>query len=207
MLKILFLNEVMKIEDGLYLVRKKRYNETNYKWNQGEVIFMEFRKANVQDLEQIQTIYRQICKHMDENKIQIWDEVYPCQYLETDIANDELYALVDGGEILSALALCPTNDGAHAVKWMEDTDDAVYLNRLGVHVNHLQKGLGNLMLDKAKEQAKALGAQYLRLFVVDFNMPAVKLYVKNGFTKAQGIYEIMLEDGRVLQQYGYEVKV
>lgn len=144
---------------------------------------------------------------MDKNKIQIWDETYPCQYLETDIANEHLYVLVEESEILSALALCPTNDGAHAVKWMEETADAVYLSRLGVNVNHLQRGLGSLMLDKAKEQAKYLGAKYLRLFVVDFNTPAVQLYAKNGFTKAQGIYEITLEDGRVLLQYGYEIKV
>lgn len=48
--KILFYDEVMKMENLLYFVHKKRYNETNYKWNKVEDIFMEFRKATAQDL-------------------------------------------------------------------------------------------------------------------------------------------------------------
>ena len=40
------------------------------------------------------------------------------------------------------------------------------------------------MIDKAKEIAKSLGNEYLRLFVVDINIPAIKLYIKNGFEKA-----------------------
>lgn len=36
------------------------------------------------------------------------------------------------------------------------------------------------MFEKAKETAKELGAEYLRLLVVDNNKPAIHLYMKNG---------------------------
>lgn len=63
------------------------------------------------------------------------------------------------------------------------------------------------MLSKAKEVAKVLGAEYLRLFVVDINEPAIKLYIKNGFVKANGIYEEVFDDDFVLHEYGYEIEV
>ncbi|MFZ2244746.1 MAG: GNAT family N-acetyltransferase, partial [Blautia wexlerae] len=34
--------------------------------------------------------------------------------------------------------------------------------------------MGSLMLDKAKEIAKTLDAEFLRLFVVDINIPAIQ---------------------------------
>lgn len=57
------------------------------------------------------------------------------------------------------------------------------------------------------EIAKSFGMEYLRLFVADINKPAIRLYVKNGFQKAEGIYEEVFEDGFVLCEYGYEIKV
>ena len=40
------------------------------------------------------------------------------------------------------------------------------------------------MLDKAKEVAKTFGAEYLRLFVVDVNIPATQLYEKKRIFKS-----------------------
>lgn len=68
-------------------------------------------------------------------------------------------------------------------------------------------GIGSLALEKARETAKKLGAAYLRLFVVDINKPAIQLYIKNGFVKADGIYEEEFDDGFVLHEYGYETKL
>ncbi|WRK51691.1 hypothetical protein SD457_13895 [Coprobacillaceae bacterium CR2/5/TPMF4] len=36
---------------------------------------------------------------------------------------------------------------------------------------------------KSKEIARKLNYNYLRLLVVDFNYPAINLYLKNGFVK------------------------
>ena len=63
------------------------------------------------------------------------------------------------------------------------------------------------MLDKAKEIAQTFGAEYLRLFVVDINIPAIQLYLKNGFVKADGVYDEVFDDGYVLHEYGYEIKL
>jgi ribosomal protein S18 acetylase RimI-like enzyme len=91
------------------------------------------------------------------------------------------------------------------VNWKDNAGKALYIDRLGVNVNYSGKGIGSYMLTKARETAKSLSAEYLRLFVVDINGPAIRLYTKNGFTKAAGVYDEVIDDDLVLHEYGYEI--
>lgn len=59
----------------------------------------------------------------------------------------------------------------------------------------------------AKKVAKDLKAEYLRLFVVDINKPAINFYEKNGFVKASGVYYEVFDDGFELCEIGYEIKL
>lgn len=168
---------------------------------------MEFRLAVVEDLAKLKDMYRQIVKNMNENNIKIWDDVYPFEFLEEDIKNNQMYILIDKNEIISAFVLCNKNAGEKEVRWNYDSAPSIYLDRLGVNPKYSNRGTGSFMISKAKEIAKALGNKYLRLFVVDINIPAVNFYIKNEFEKAEGIYEEVFEDGFVLHEYGYEIKV
>lgn len=168
---------------------------------------MDFRLAVMQDLPQLKGMYRQIINNMNKQDIQIWDEIYPCEFFEEDIKNNRLYILLNDSEILSAFVLCDANSGENAVKWNNNCAKALYIDRFGVNINCLKKGIGSLMLEKAKKIAKTFGAEYLRLFVVDINKPAIQLYIKNGFVKADGVYDEIVDDGFVLHEYGYEVKL
>ena len=42
---------------------------------------MEFRLATIHDLPQIKTVYKEIIRDMYEKHIDIWDEIYPCDFL------------------------------------------------------------------------------------------------------------------------------
>ena len=115
--------------------------------------------------------------------------------------------MTDHEEIISAFALCDTNAGEKTVQWQENSAKALYIDRLGVNVQYAKRGIGSFMLAKAKEIAKASKAEYLRLFVVNVNEPAIKLYIKNGFIKADGIFNEVFDDGFTLHEYGYEAKL
>ena len=39
---------------------------------------------------------------------------------------------------------------------------------------------------------------------MDINEPAINLYVKNGFKKAEGVYDEVIDDDLVLHEYGFE---
>jgi ribosomal protein S18 acetylase RimI-like enzyme len=166
---------------------------------------MDFRLADIQDLPRLKAVYKGIIQNMNDNQIEIWDDIYPCEFFEEDIQNKQLYVLCDNNEIVSAFALCSTHSGEKSVNWKDNAGKARYIDRLGVNVNYSGKGIGSYMLAKAKETAKTLGAEYLRLFVVDINEPGICLYTKNGFTKATGVYEEVIEDDLVLHEYGYEI--
>ena len=168
---------------------------------------MDFRQAVMQDLPQLKDMYKRIIKNMNEQNIQIWDDIYPCEFFEDDIKNNKLYILLKNGEIVSAFVLSDTNSGETAVEWNDNHAKAVYIDRLGVNIKYLKKGLGSLMLDKAKEIAKTLNAEYLRLFVVDINIPAIQLYTKKEFVKVNGVYNEIFDHGFVLHEHGYEIKL
>lgn len=168
---------------------------------------MDFRQAVMQDLPQLKDMYKRIMKDMNEQNIQIWDDIYPCEFFEDDIKNNQLYILLNNGEIVSAFVLSDTNSGETAVEWNNNHAKAVYIDRLGVNVKYSRKGIGSLILDKAKEIAKTLDAKYLRLFVVDINVPAMQLYTKKRFVKVNGVYNEVFDDGFVLHEYGYEIKL
>ena len=61
---------------------------------------MDFRLAGMQDLLQLKDVYKQIIKNMDEQDIQIWDDIYPCKFFEEDIKNNQLYVLLNNGQLL-----------------------------------------------------------------------------------------------------------
>lgn len=168
---------------------------------------MNFRLAKLQDLPQLKTVYRDIIKDMNNHQIQIWDDIYPCEFFEQDIISKRLYLLLNNDDIVSAFAVCNANAGEQSLIWKNNNAKALYLDRLGVNVNYTRKGIGSFMLTKAQEAARALDADYLRLFVVDINEPAIQLYTKNGFSRADGIYNEIIEKDFILQEYGYEIRL
>lgn len=142
---------------------------------------MEFRLAQMEDLPRIKAVFEDIIQDMNRRGIDIWDEVYPCAFFEEDIKRRRLYVLLDQAQVVSAFALCETNEGAGSLGWESGGAKALYFDRFGVNVSYAGKGIGGFMLEKAKGAAKELGMEYLRLFVVDRNEPAVRLYQKSGF--------------------------
>lgn len=143
---------------------------------------MNLRLANLNDLPNLKIVYEKIIDHMDKSNIRIWDEIYPCEFFGDDIENNRLYVLENNKEIASAFALCNSNAGADYVKWENNHDNALYIDRLGVNV------------------------KYLRLFVVDINYPAINLYIKNGFKKVDGIFDEIIDDDLVFHEFGFEIK-
>lgn len=166
---------------------------------------MKLRLANKQDLPQLKTMYKDIVENMNKNKITIWDDVYPSIFFESDILNKQLYVLEDDSVIVSAFCLC--DDNIDSIQWKELAAKALYIQRLGVNVLYMQKGIGSKTLDEAKEIARKLNYNYLRLLVVDFNYPAINLYLKNGFVKKEGVHSEVIDEEIILYEHGYEIEL
>ena len=117
-----------------------------------------------------------------------------------------MYVLVDQDIIISALALNDDGHNIDLIKWENPKAKALYIYRFGVSINHKRQGIGKLMLDHAMETAKSKNAQYLRLFAVDYNKPAINLYNKLGFKCMEGIFIENIDDV-IYEENGYEIKL
>ena len=168
---------------------------------------MAYGPAAMEDLPELKRVCRKAVRHMQQNRMQIWDDYYPCECFEADIRNRRLYLLKRQAETVAAFALCAGDAGEACVKWQKPGSRALYLDRFLVSVDWQGKGVGRRMLEAAKESARASGAEYLRLFVADTNLPAIRLYSRNGFTRAEGMYGLVIDGGRILHEYGYETRV
>lgn len=168
---------------------------------------MNLRLASLNDLPKLKVMYKEIIDNMNKNNIEIWDDIYPCEFLKDDIGSNALYLLVEDNEVIvGAFTLCESNSGENYVKWDNKDEKALYIERFGVNIHYLRKGIGSLLIKYAIDLTKEKGSNYLRLFVVDINKPAINLYLKNGFNKVDGIYKERFDDFELIQ-YGFEIKV
>lgn len=168
---------------------------------------MLVRLAQEVDLPCVQSLYRELVEKMYQNGLKIWDEIYPCQFVKEDIENKRLYVLEEGGKLFAAFALCSDNPGAKHMKWEQTEAKALYLDRLGVCPRVQGKGWGSYALKQVAVLAEEKGAEYLRLFVVDCNEPAIRLYRKNQWKQAEGAYIEIIDDALSLRELGFEMRI
>lgn len=168
---------------------------------------MKFRLATLSDLENIKNTFNSIIIEMEKGPLQIWDDEYPSGTFETDIRNNSLYVLIDKDSVVSSFTLEKESVGAKYLEWENNEAKALYMVRLGVHPSYTHQGIGSYMIKQAIRIAKEENFEYLRLFSVYNNIPATNLYEKNGFTKAIGIYDDVVDVDIVYREFGFEIKV
>ncbi len=164
----------------------------------------QIRIAKIDDLDEIINMYKDIVDNMNKNNIDIWDDYYPFMYFKDDIENESLYVYTENDNIIGAFALSNTASGIEYINWTDNNDKSIYINKIGVNVNYLRKGIGSKMLNSAIDICREKNVKYLRLFVVDINLPATNLYIKNGFKKLSGEYRYNVFEDKYLTEYGFE---
>lgn len=168
---------------------------------------MKFRLANNNDLEFLKEMYVKIIENMYKNDIKIWNDFYPFEVIKEDIDKKNFYVLENDKEIIAACALCNSNSGENSLTWLEETKNVFYIDRLGVNTDYLRQGIGSSLINQVKTFAKDENKKYIRLFVVDSNIPAINMYLKNGFEKVDGTFEEVINEERSLIEYGFEFKL
>lgn len=162
------------------------------------------RLANMADLSEIKSMIVDVVKKLNKTNVPIWNEVYPNDFLEAEIESKRLYVVEFRETILGCFALNPVNRGSEGVNW-KHSGKAVYLDKFAVRADYQQFGLGQKIIEAALNISSDLGYDFLRLFVVDYNTPALNFYRKLGFSEAEGIFEDQLLD-RTLSEFGFERK-
>ncbi len=170
---------------------------------------MTHRLATENDLPFLKDMYDKVIKNLKQNGINIyWNEYYPYEeFEEFDIKNKNLYLLEDENQIVAAVGIYESANGSENFNW-KTKSPALYIARLAVAVDFLRKGYGSKLIETAKQIAKEKSAKSLRLMVVETNKPAILLYEKNGFSKADGLYsEYSPTNDVFINEIAYETKL
>ena len=166
---------------------------------------MQYRLATYTDLPVLNKILSNVVEHMHQNNIRIWNEFYPAEELENDIANHHLYVIVLEEQIVSVFGIYDNISSQNNFKWKDAKGKALYFGRFFVNTNFLKNGIGTRTLAIAQDISKRKKAAYLRLLVSDENTPAINLYVKNNFKKVEGIYVEFSEGlNKNITEFGFE---
>lgn len=167
---------------------------------------MNFRLAEMSDLPAINDLFTRMIEKMHREGVGIWDEVYPFSAFPGDIAAGQLWLLEDDTRLYSAILLTETTRGADVTDW-STPEKAYYCGRFGVDPDFQRQGIASLTVHKLMEVVKEKGGRSLRLFVVDCNLPAIRLYQKLGFSQVDSVYIDALSPDMVYKEYPFEIEV
>ena len=110
-----------------------------------------------------------------------WDEYYPTiREVQHDLDTDNLYVLTDGRRIIGAISIVPENEMDGFCCWTEK--NAREIARVAVDTDYRGNGLSFEMVQNIKPILRRGGYEAIHLSVVKSNIPALKTYIKAGFS-------------------------
>lgn len=147
-------------------------------------------KAIISDLNDLLIITKSCAKHMIDNEIYQWNELYPSkEVLQKDIVLQQLWKLEINHKIIGLIVLTEIEDVEYKnVQWLTKNHQNLYIHRLAVHPNFQQKGYAKKLMDFAENYAHKNNFISIRLDTFSQNKRNQKFYKKNNFTQLGSIY-------------------
>lgn len=144
---------------------------------------IRFRVAEESELDTVFRMFQCASKHMEEQGIYQWDELYPDRNdLEEDIRKGELYLGVAEQEPVAAYVLNRERDEAYINgKWKGEEASCMVLHRLCVNPAFQGKGIGTFTMRHIEECLGKRGCRSIRLDAFTENPIAERMYKKLGY--------------------------
>lgn len=169
---------------------------------------MKFRRAWSEDLPQLKIMFDKIVANMRRNGLNFWNETYPYEEFANDIKRGHLYLVVDEDVIVATLCFDNDIEEPGSLEWEAPNARAVYLNRVGINVNYLNKNVGVLILKYTKLYAMDSGKDYMRLVTAKENAAAINFCKENGFVEVPGERTFSSDTlGQAVVEIGLEYKI
>ncbi len=159
-----------------------------YKLAERPLIMSLIRLAKIEEYDQVLKFYYDTIDMLNTSEFNsLWKkDVYPSNaYIRESIEKGDMWVYELDGQIISAMVLNhECNEGYKSVKWPAELskDEIFVIHAFGVLPSIHGKGIGSQMLKNAIEYARENNIKVIRLDVLADNVPAVRLYTKNGFS-------------------------
>lgn len=148
-------------------------------------MMIEYRLANLDDLNEIITLAHDSIVTMEKNSIFQWDEVYPAREdFAKDIKQESLYVGLCKGKIAVIFALNQKSDEAYKNgKWLYPNREYYVIHRLCVNPLFQNKGVGKQTMQFIEKKLRDINIQAIRLDVFSQNPYALSLYKNLGYSQ------------------------
>jgi ribosomal protein S18 acetylase RimI-like enzyme len=146
---------------------------------------MRIRPAYIEELDVLHGIVRDATRHMDEQGIPQWDEMYPNKaILLKDIERQEMHVIEPDGQVAGFIVINEDQSPEYAaVEWTYPGRTLV-VHRLTIAPTYQRRGLATRLMDFAEETAAIQGYSCIRLDAFKHNPAAFTLYENRGYRKA-----------------------
>lgn len=157
---------------------------------------MEFRQANISDLDQIVEIIELSKKYLKETKVDQWQDGYPAKEdLRRDIESGNSYVLTNKDEIVATTVISLDGESTYNSifngEWITN-EEYIVMHRVAVHDKYKGKGIFKELIKEAENLALNKGIFSIKIDTHRDNISMQKAVLKNDFKKCGIIY---LEDG------------
>ncbi len=177
---------------------------------------MIVRAASASDYPAVEELYGRICEAMEGSPCTAYWTMgaHPApQDLQDAISLGNLFIATDADpkgpepegtpRLLGAFVIDSRQDGDYnQAPWACDAkpDEVCIVHLLGADPDAHGRGVGSQLVRAAISIARKRGARTLRLDVVENNLPAIRLYRREGFADL-GVYTMRYDDGFVLPSH------
>lgn len=151
------------------------------------------RTALCEEYDKVRDFYHKMIEDMEHAEYSPgWEKyVYPSnEYLMDSINHGQLYVVFENDdnkisqEIVGAMIVNHNyNESYEKIQWPTEAerDEITVIHTLGVGMKDCGKGIAGTMVKYVLDQAKAAGQKVVRLDVLKGNLPAEKVYRREGF--------------------------
>ncbi|MBO3320882.1 GNAT family N-acetyltransferase [Clostridium perfringens] len=157
---------------------------------------MEFRQANISDLDQIVEIIELSKKYLKETKVDQWQDGYPAKEdLRRDIESGNSYVLTNKDEIVATTVISLDGESTYNSIFNGElitNEEYIVMHRVAVHDKYKGKGIFKELIKEAESLALNKGISSIKIDTHRDNISMQRAVVKNDFQKCGIIY---LEDG------------
>jgi Acetyltransferases, including N-acetylases of ribosomal proteins len=143
------------------------------------------RIATIEDLDQVDKIYKNAIEVMDSNGINQWDNIYPNkEILKEDILKGEMFLGVMDNKIACAFVLNSDYDEEYNNgNWKYRNESFNIVHRLCVNSAFQNQGIGTQSMMLIEKMLRKDGIESIRLDAFSLNPFALRLYEKIGYVR------------------------
>lgn len=150
-----------------------------------------FRKAVIEDKNNIWTIIQQAILRRKEDGSNQWQDGYPnLQTIENDITKEIGFVLADGEKIIGYCAALINDEPEYAKiigRWLTN-EDFVVIHRIAIHDNYLGQGLSGKIIESVENFAKEQNIYSVKIDTNFDNLAMMKIFEKRGYQYCGEVY-------------------